>query len=413
MDPTAPTSRSLAIGSSDMMVDDLLIAHRDLSVSPIPENLDIKALIDPSTLRKDRERAIHRIRQGAIYLDPSMGVAIFRSRPEKSLFFSQRGWKIGLNFRLDAPVEEPTPADPPGDKVPWYVHLLSEHSTPPGSWPSKFDGHGVKVAVIDSAFVTEHRCLQGAISDHFELQPNGPPRTAHGTQVASVIGARPCNGLRVSVAPACSLILGRLSINGAPYTTAVEFILLTSWAVECGARVVSYSFSAPEADTISYGASRALFAAIAGNLRQANKAIIFCAAGNRNGDSLSLPAASDGIMAIAGYRRRGHGPHDHAICVDAKAPGMNPHDPAKVDILLGPAEGILAINAFKPEPTPDIFGGTSAACAFVSGLAALYFQRLGSKATVERVIQDMKAESFRIDHPNRPGDSLLAPTFPR
>ncbi|MGW5263497.1 S8 family peptidase [Microbispora sp. NPDC004025] len=120
------------------------------------------------------------------------------------------------------------------------------HIGAPTAWASGYDGSGVKVAVLDSGYDTDHPDLQNQVvaSADFTGNANGvEDGNSHGTHTASTVaGTGAASGGRYKgVAPGADLVVGKVLDDGnLGYDSWI--IAGMNWAVgEQGAKIVSMS----------------------------------------------------------------------------------------------------------------------------------------------------------------------------
>jgi subtilisin family serine protease len=209
-------------------------------------------------------------------------------------------------------------------------------------------GDKVLIAVIDSGIDEAHPELQGAIADRYDAL--GEPETphAHGTAIAGAIVAR---ARLMGAAPAARILAIRAFGAAGDSAEATTFAILkgVEYAAAKNARVINMSFAGPADPALA----RHLAAA------KARGAVLVAASGNFGPKSPpQYPAADSNVIAASAtdvhdklFKASNIGPH-----IAVAAPG--------VDILL-PA----------PNNGYQLVSGTSFAAAYVSGVAALVFQR--------------------------------------
>lgn len=261
----------------------------------------------------------------------------------------------------------------------WYVDRL-------GGWP-QLTGRTVRVAVLDVGCGFRHCCLPAMVQHvNFGSAAFRPPDCAspseHGTKCAGVIGARDLPAhRRIGVAPGAELGFGEVIPE--PSTGRIDLFLMLSWAITFwGARVVSHSRAVRVGKVAPWAVS--VMAHIAGRARRHAGALIFSSAGNDPGP-LQFPALVPDVIAVGAYNenlmpRAQSGLHDLAVRYDA---------------LLGPGSRLQTIDAGSGCDLAEI-GATSAACAFVAGCAALYyewFRRKGVSFTADEVYAKMVGDA--------------------
>lgn len=246
-------------------------------------------------------------------------------------------------------------------------------------------GEGVRVAVLDTGFESEHPDLSG----QFLTPPKdgtgsvyGPSdRQGHGTHCAGIVaGSDNAQGI-VGVAPKCKLIGGKvLGDDGSGSSRVIAEGI--DWAVDQGAHVISLSLGSPYNDqrmagSIARAASKGVF--------------VIAAAGNSGaGSEKEFPAADPKAVAIAAINEAGK-------VSDFSSRG-------KHVMFACPGEKILSTF---PGGRYARLSGTSMACPFFAGVVALLVSRhlsLGDSsktplATREELIEHVKRAVVDIDAP--------------
>ncbi|GAA2830537.1 type VII secretion-associated serine protease mycosin [Kribbella solani] len=244
---------------------------------------------------------------------------------------------------------------PTVSKMPWATTWLA----PERAWPVS-TGSGVTVAVIDSGVDADHPQLRGAVLPGKDVLTPGDKRAdfdcvSHGTAVASIIAARPLNGVGFrGVAPGARILPIRVSERDAneqqgAAVDATVFAGAIRYAADAGATVINISLSLyvdqkPVRDAVRYA--------------QRHDALIVAAAGNAHNqqgpDPVTYPAAYPGVLGVG------------AMTIDGSRLS-NSQVGAYVDIS-APGGGVLAATRVNGHRYYD---GTSFATGFVSGTAAL------------------------------------------
>ncbi len=252
---------------------------------------------------------------------------------------------------------------------------------------SRYDGSGIKVAVIDTGIDSTHPDLAGKVVDEVSFVKDESPMDGygHGTHVAGIIAGSGAasDGKYKGVAPGASLINVKVldEYGSGSASTVMSGI---EYAVDKGVNIISMSigaslWSADGSDPISITANAAVDAGV----------VVVVAAGN-NGEpfTVSSPGVAEKVITvgastkkdlIAGYSSQGP-TWDHRFKPDVVAPGGD------MDIFLNPADsGIVSARAdgsLLDKNLPDYrvdkyylaLSGTSMATPHVSGLAALLLQ---------------------------------------
>lgn len=351
----------------------------------------------------------------AIYVDRVFGIIIAPSARLNELQVGKR-WLASANDLLESLTIAPIALEDkqkPISKLPpfWHVARL-------GGWPQEVSGRGVRIGIIDSGVDLTHPSLsnQNHASQFASLQPSvGTAKKAalHGTRCAGLIAGTDGGGFRTGAAPDCELYVGQVS--GATQNgriVCVDLILLACWAVHWGkVKAISFSIAVGAKEVRKHG-DPALISWIAWRLRRRNVALLFCATGNLGAEML-LPAACSGVVAVGGYDADPS--HIARLCAKTKLSGFDQYPPLNRDLLLGPATHVYTTQRLSDAPGAthydEEFGDSSAACAWVAGIAALYFERY-PESTVEEVLLRMFQDAETVHCPHGSGRTWKAARFP-
>lgn len=272
----------------------------------------------------------------------------FRAAPRTSPYFSKHD-RIYSNWNTsiarEAAKSEKTDSDD------WYVQEA-------GDWPCE-TGAGVVVAIIDDGIGEELGLLRDPADFLSCLSASYGPNSLnhHGSDCACAIAAKNYRGQRIAPAPDCRIVAAQATRGGANNIWLADLLLMLSWAVFCRhAKIVNMSFSLGAAD-IESNNGQELLSRIAKQLREQNHALLFAATGFQQ---IAYPASIDGFVAAGSYEKGENRRHPPMI-------GDDPSWDKKKELLFAP-EKVLTCDG-------DLFGGTSASCAFTSGVTALYLQR--------------------------------------
>jgi hypothetical protein len=219
-------------------------------------------------------------------------------------------------------------------------------------------GRSVIIAVIDSGIDTLHPEIAGGVAGTFDALGSQEPAHQHGTATAGVIIA---HGRLKGAAPSARILAIRAfaSSGKAPQGTSLTLLRALDWAVSHGARVINMSFAGPTDPELA----RALGAA------KQKGIVLIAAAGNAGPKSPPLfPASDANVIAVTATNAE-----------DKRLPVANVGDYIAV---AAPGADILAP---APSGNYQFISGTSIACAYVSGIAALLLERKS----------DLTAESVR------------------
>lgn len=261
---------------------------------------------------------------------------------------------------LAAPPPGVCPNAPPARQVisqqPWAQQVLDpktvwEHST----------GSDVLVAVVDSGVDGDHPQLEGRVLPGQDFQlvgdlPGDFDCASHGTSVASIIAARPANGVGFAgLAPDARVLPVRVvdrNLDGNGNTTPIDPVVLARgiwYAVDQGAKVINLSLAG---GTDNQYMRDAVAHAVAKDV------VVVAAVGNHQQGTdpgpTTFPAGYDGVLGVGAIDNAGQRLQDS---------GIGP----QVDIV-APGGGVTAAARVGGH---DVVNGTSFAAPFVSATAAL------------------------------------------
>ena len=216
-------------------------------------------------------------------------------------------------------------------------------------WPVTAGNSEILVAVLDTGIDQSHEDLNGKVVAEVNFTDSPTPNDihGHGTHVAGIIAANSNNSIGiVGIAPTSRLMNVKVADDKGRCQASVvaEGII---WAVDNGASVINISVELRESfpgleDAVNYAWRKG--------------AIIIAAAGNDGSQSPVYPAYYENCIAVAATRQN-----------DTLAPLSNQGDWLDV---AGPGFNIYST---LPNNGYGYKSGTSFATAYVSGLAALFF----------------------------------------
>nr|WP_202891779.1 S8 family serine peptidase [Kribbella shirazensis] len=242
----------------------------------------------------------------------------------------------------------------------------------PAAWRQGYDGHGVKVAVLDTGYDAGHPDLakQVVASESFVPDQAVQDLHGHGTHTASIVAGvgTASDGQRKGVAPGAELLIGKvLDNNGGGLDS--EAIAGMEWAVQQGAKVVNMSLGgwpSDGTDPMSQAVDR---------LSKSSGALFVIAAGNSGAEETvgSPGSASEALTVgaidrdntLASFSSRGPRVGDGALKPEVTAPG--------VEIAAARAAGTEQGQVLGQYYTA--MSGTSMATPHVAGAAAILAQR--------------------------------------
>ena len=217
----------------------------------------------------------------------------------------------------------------------------------PAAWTITRGDPSVIVAVIDTGIDPDHPDLRSRlVPGHDFVDGTANPRddNGHGTFCAGIIGAEADNGIGISgVAPRVSL-MSLKALDGAGEGTSSAVGEAIFWAADHGARVVNLSLGGP---AFSQFLEEAVDYAL-------GKGCVLVAAGGNDGASAIYPAAYPEVIGVGAMGQ------DGAMW---RLSSTGSHI-----ALVAPGEAIVSAGLLATYVSGS---GTSAASAFVAGVAAL------------------------------------------
>ncbi len=242
----------------------------------------------------------------------------------------------------------------------------------PAVWQQGITGKGITVAVVDTGIDSTHPDLDDLDDKPSTKDPkvvgwidyvNGRKTPyddyGHGTHVVGIISGTGANGVHTGVAPGTKLIAAKVFDEfGSGYASNV--ILAFEWAVNNGARVISYSCGEPQHySPFTIAIDKVVAAGVipvvaAGNFGP-NSNTIDCPGDEINSTTVGATDSSD---TIAYFSSRGPVTLNGKTYIkpDVSAPGVD-------------------IESTYPGGSYEIASGTSMAAPYVSGTVALMLEK--------------------------------------
>jgi len=237
--------------------------------------------------------------------------------------------------------------DPYYDKQ-WYLSRIGA----PAAWESGTLGEGITVAVVDSGVAASHPDLSGRVErghDFVDDDEDASDAYGHGTHVAGIVAATGDNGVGVAGMAWRARVLPVRVLDGSGYGYYSDIIAGIRYAADHGARVINLSLGGA-----AY--SQALQEAV--DYARSKGCVLVAAAGNNGQDSLSYPAACEGVLAVGATD-----PEDRPASFSNRG--------EELDLV---APGVAIYSAY-PESRYASLSGTSMAAPQVSGAVALLLSR--------------------------------------
>jgi len=328
--------------------------------------LGLGECLGPEYLLKQRGLDIQHLLSGTPFVDEMLGYAIVR---KEEINDAQKMLTLGYDSRTSPVVysdnwlaevesDPESPRQQPENGIyPWFVDSVM-------GWPA-LTGEGVRVAVFDTGIKDIGRLRRiGDDSDFCSCIGEDKPTDDldnHGTKCAGAIGASDLDGNRTSPAPSCQIIGVRVvRADEHNQITLVDMLLMLSWVIHrWNVQIVNMSFSLKRKQTQNRGAVE-LLGLVVEKLRRDNRALVFAAAVEK-ASGMSYPARVAGFVAVGTYTNESGTNRPMLASAEVWR--------EKEDLLFGPCDSVPTVSS---DGKPETFGSASAACAHVSGIAALY-----------------------------------------
>ncbi|ASO21287.1 subtilisin family serine protease [Actinoalloteichus hoggarensis] len=236
----------------------------------------------------------------------------------------------------------------------------------PEAWETGFTGEGVRVAVLDTGYDTEHPDLTDAVVEarsFVDGVSSAHDGRGHGTHVAGTIAGSGAasEGRYRGVAPDADLLIGKV-LGDDGWGDESWIIAGMEWAARQGADVVNLSLgqaAVPTGDPMIDAAER---------LSEEHGTLIVAAAGNDGQrGTVSSPAVADSVLAVASTTK------DDELS-DFSSQGPRPWDFGLKPEIAAPGSDITAAGAGVTGARYQTYSGTSMAAPHVAGAAALLAQ---------------------------------------
>ena len=241
------------------------------------------------------------------------------------------------------------------------------------AWNITTGSSDVTIAILDVGVELNHPDLVNNLLSGFDAtgnNSNGAPvnntgDNAHGTACAGVVAARANNTIGIAgVAYNCRILPVRIATRSGGWTTTESQYIANGidWAKTNNANVISMSFTCIETGAVNTAINQAVTLG-----RNNLGCILVASSGNDYLSSVAYPARLPNIIAVGAINRNGQRADfsNYGQLLDVVAPGVNIY----TTDLQGSA-GYNKSNGANGNYYAN-FGGTSAACPHVSGVAAL------------------------------------------
>lgn len=247
---------------------------------------------------------------------------------------------------------------------------------------TRYNGRGVKVAIIDDGFDTEHPEINTKIIAKISVLPSGISTSTdvshtysndmHGTAVAGIIAASNNSIGLMGVASNVSLILIKIPMDR--YSDAVgikAFDVAEYW----GADIITCSWGTGDVSD----AMRSKIIDVATNGRNGKGAIVLFASGNDDADIADDEASINEVLAVGATNKENlrTGYSNYGEALDIVAPGGEYLGITTIDPLGVDGASVDEYNRFDElrDGNDIAFAGTSAATPTVAASVALLLQK--------------------------------------
>ena len=229
-----------------------------------------------------------------------------------------------------------------------------------------YNGAGIKVAVLDTGYDTEHPDLQGRViaSRDFTYSSNGvDDLNGHGTHTASTVAGNghESEGKWVGVAPAADLIIGKVLSNtgsGSTYgiLNGMQWAVLSEHAniVNMSLGGTATTCSGPLVEMVEALSDKALFVISAGN--------------SFTRETIGSPGCAPSALTVGAIDRDGN-----TASFSSRGPSPDGHS-AKPDIASQGVSVVAAASGGLGDTAYRVYSGTSMAAPHVAGGAAIVMQ---------------------------------------
>lgn len=289
-----------------------------------------------------------------------------------------------------------------------------------------YDGLGVRIGLADSGVERAHRCFRGLAIEQRDFTGDGQDGdpSGHGTAVLSVVCGRDLDGRRLGVARGVDRVYVARVLDRHAQGDSSTLLRGLGWllAQELDLILIGATYDLDRhrrglpADIDPKGANAAVCAALEANEQAltvltaaARHTLLVAPAGNdsafpRRWEWLRFPASVPGVLAVGAVQQRAadgrwatHPASNHGV------------------VLVAPGHNVLAARPGDPTGSTAGFGGTSAAAAYVAGLAALHLEALragsardrhGADALFAALVASARRAPIADFHPDRHGHGL-------
>ncbi|MDY5969319.1 MAG: S8 family serine peptidase [Bacteroidales bacterium] len=241
------------------------------------------------------------------------------------------------------------------------------------AWGITTGSANIVVAVVDNGVQLDHPDLTANLISGYDATGNGtnggPLNNTenHGTACAGIIGASHNNYMVAGIAPSCKIL--PIHVTYGNYYTNSWLASGINYAVAHNASIISNSWGGGAFSTVIDNAIKNAIE----NGRNGKGCVVVFASGNSNRSEVEYPSSTNGVIAVGGVDRCGQRSGRSDITEDPCDPWPNNYKPgssfgSKLSIV---APGTNVYTTTIGSSYVSNFGGTSAACPHVAGVASL------------------------------------------
>ncbi|MCW3975480.1 MAG: S8 family peptidase [Candidatus Bathyarchaeota archaeon] len=281
-----------------------------------------------------------------------------------------------------------TPSLPNDPDLPkqWGWFAIEADKSYTSKYTSSYRGEGIVIAVLDTGIDHNHPDLKDNIIKGWNFVDGNDNTTdldGHGTHVSGIIAATVNNGIGIAgIAPKAKIMpLKVISERGGSWLDLDGAI---RYATANGAKIISMSLGGKMSPAFTLSTSLTIKTAYYNNVT------IIAAAGNEGTSSKLYPAAYSNVISVSAIDKEHNKAEfsNYGRHITFSAPGVNIYSTM-------PTYPVFLTTEYNYSQNYDYLNGTSMACPFVTGIAALLLSKYPD-LTPEMVKDTMIAQAFDL-----------------